>query len=598
MTEFLQGQQRSHYCGELTASEIGKRVTVMGWTHRRRDLGGLIFIQVRDVSGICQAVFKGTETDKKLFNKASELKLEYVVAVTGVVAARSQDNVNKSMATGEIEIEAEELKILSHADTPPFSVGDDSAGELLRLQYRYLDLRRADLQQNLIMRSKICSLCRKFLESRRFIEVETPFLGKSTPEGARDYLVPSRVHPGNYYALPQSPQLYKQLLMIGGLDRYYQIARCFRDEDLRANRQPEFTQVDIEMSFVDSEEQIIQLTEELIKELFSKLLNHTLPQKLPRITYAEAMNRFGSDKPDLRFAMEIVNIEKTVKNSGFALFENALASGGVVSAIVVKDGEEKLSRKELDKLSEFVKTYKAKNLVWLGLGKEGVRCSFAKAVSQDTLSSIEAYLSLEKGDTALIVADGFDVAHTALGALRCHLAQKFNLIDKNDFKALWVVDFPLLEYSEEDKKYNAKHHPFTSPKEEDLHLLDTAPQKARAKAYDIVINGDEIGGGSMRIYNRDLQRKMFEVIGLSEKDITERFGFFVGAFNYGTPPHGGLALGLDRLVMTMCQTDSIREVIAFPKTQTATCMMTKAPSEVDKRQLDELFITNTKKEKE
>lgn len=596
MAEFLQGLKRTHYCGELTSSDIGKSVTVMGWVHRRRDLGGLIFIQVRDVSGICQILFKGEETDKALFDKASELKLEYVVAISGVVAKRSGGNANLAMATGEIEIEANALKILSLADTPPFSIGDENAGELLRLQYRYLDLRREQLQQNLIMRSKICSLCREYLEKRRFIEIETPFLGKSTPEGARDYLVPSRVHEGSFYALPQSPQLYKQLLMIGGMDRYYQIARCFRDEDLRANRQPEFTQVDIEMSFVDNEEQIIELVEELIHELFSKLINYTLPKKLPRITYAESVSRFGTDKPDLRFGMEITDINSAVQDSGFALFDNALKEGGAVCAIVVEKGEEKLSRKELDKLADFVKTYKAKNLVWLGVGNDALRCSFSKAVSAQTLDNIIKTLSLKKGDTALIIADNYDIAHTALGALRCNIAQKLNLIDKNDFKALWVFDFPLLEYNEEEKKYDAKHHPFTSPKEEDLPLLYTAPQKVRAKAYDIVINGDEIGGGSMRIYNRDLQRKMFEVVGLSEKDITERFGFFVGAFNYGTPPHGGLALGLDRLVMTMCKTDNIKEVIAFPKTQTAACMMTKAPSEVDKRQLDELHITNAKKE--
>ena len=592
MAELLNGQRRSIMCGDVTTEHIGKELTLMGWVHRRRDLGGLIFIQLRDRSGIMQAVFDTDVCSRELLDKASSLKLEYVVSVTGKVRRRVGNNVNPNMKTGEVELVAEELRILSEADTTPFSIGDDGANEALRLKYRYLDLRREDLQRNLVTRSKIYQITRNYLSERGFIEVETPMLGKSTPEGARDYLVPSRIHQGCFYALPQSPQLYKQLLMIGGLDRYFQIAKCFRDEDLRANRQPEFTQIDLEMSFVDREEEVMTLTEGLLVKMFKEIRGVELPEHFLRLPWTECMNRFGSDKPDLRFGMEIQNLDNTVKNSNFVVFANALKEGGTVRAIVLKQGADKLSRKDLDRLVEFVKTYKAKGLAWYGLGKDGVKCSFAKAVSEEELGSIAAALDMESGDIALIVADGdWQTAVGSLGALRCHLAAKFGLYNAGDFAALWVVDFPLFECSEEEGRFVAMHHPFTSPKNEDLQYMRTDPARVRAKAYDVVINGDEMGGGSMRIYNRDVQKLMFETLGFSDEQIAERFGFFVDAFKYGTPPHGGLALGLDRLVMVLTDTNNIKDVIAFPKMQNASDMMTEAPSAVDDKQLQELGIS-------
>ena len=592
MAELLNGQRRSIMCGDVTTEHIGKELTLMGWVHRRRDLGGLIFIQLRDRSGIMQAVFDTDVCSRELLDKASSLKLEYVVSVTGKVRRRVGNNVNPNMKTGEVELVAEELRILSEADTTPFSIGDDGANEALRLKYRYLDLRREDLQRNLVTRSKIYQITRNYLSERGFIEVETPMLGKSTPEGARDYLVPSRIHQGCFYALPQSPQLYKQLLMIGGLDRYFQIAKCFRDEDLRANRQPEFTQIDLEMSFVDREEEVMTLTEGLLVKMFKEIRGVELPEHFLRLPWTECMNRFGSDKPDLRFGMEIQNLDNTVKNSNFVVFANALKEGGTVRAIVLKQGADKLSRKDLDRLVEFVKTYKAKGLAWYGLGKDGVKCSFAKAVSEEELGSIASALDMESGDIALIVADGdWQTAVVSLGALRCHLAAKFGLYNAGDFAALWVVDFPLFEYSEEEGRFVAMHHPFTSPKNEDLQYMRTDPARVRAKAYDVVINGDEMGGGSMRIYNRDVQKLMFETLGFSDEQIAERFGFFVDAFKYGTPPHGGLALGLDRLVMVLTDTNNIKDVIAFPKMQNASDMMTEAPSAVDDKQLQELGIS-------
>ncbi|MCM1194583.1 MAG: aspartate--tRNA ligase [Firmicutes bacterium] len=591
MAEMLNGQRRSVMCGDVSVKYVGKTVTVMGWVHRRRDLGGLIFLQLRDRSGISQVVFDTDVCSQELLDKASAIKLEYVVSVTGKVRRRVGNNVNPNMKTGEIEIVAEELKILSEADTTPFSIGDDGANEALRLKYRYLDLRREKLQQNLITRSKVSQIIRNYLSDNGFVEIETPMLGKSTPEGARDYLVPSRVHAGCFYALPQSPQLYKQLLMIGGMDRYYQIARCFRDEDLRANRQPEFTQVDLEMSFVDREEDVMQVTEGLLCKIFKEIRGIDLPEHFTRMTWTDCMNLYGSDKPDLRFDMKIANLDSVVANSQFAVFRNALAEGGTVRAIVLKDGADKLSRKELDKLAEFVRTYKVGGLAWYGLGTEGIKCSFAKAVGEAELSAIKTALSMRQGDIALIVADkSWQTAVTALGALRCHLASKFGLYKADDFACLWVVDFPLFEYSEEEGRFVAMHHPFTSPKNEDLPYMLTDPARVSAKAYDVVINGDEIGGGSMRIYNRDVQKTMFEALGFSDEQIAERFGFFVDAFKYGTPPHGGLALGFDRLIMVLTETTNIKDVIAFPKMQNASCMMTEAPSEVDEKQLRELSI--------
>lgn len=597
MVEFLNGLQRTNKCGELSAKDNGKQVVIMGWVHRRRDLGSLIFLQLRDISGISQVVFDTTVCSEELLAKASGIKLEYVLAITGTVRLRTDGNINTNMATGEIEVAATDLKILSEADTPPFSIGDSSANELLRLKYRYLDLRREQLQQNLILRSKICQITRNYLADNGFLEIETPMLGRSTPEGARDYLVPSRVKQGTYYALPQSPQLYKQLLMIGGMDRYFQIARCFRDEDLRANRQPEFTQIDMEMSFVDKEEVLQHIVEGLVIEWFKQLKGIEISKEFLRLPYSECMDRFGSDKPDLRYGMEIQNISDEVRDCGFAVFTDAIAQGGSVRAIVLKGKEHELSRKVLDKYGEFVKTYKAKGLAWLALNGEGVRSSFAKNLTQETLEKIYARLGMVQGDIMFVVADKNDeVVQTSLGALRCDLAAKFDLIPKDKFAILWVVDFPLLEYSEEEARYVAKHHPFTSPKEEDLYLLSTSPEKVRAKAYDLVINGDEMGGGSMRIYNRDLQKLMFETIQLTEDQIKNKFGFFVDAFNYGTPPHGGLAFGLDRLTMVLGGVDNIKEVLAFPKMQNASCMMSEAPAEVEPKQLKDLGIVNVTKE--
>lgn len=591
MAELLNGQKRDIMCGNVTTEYVGKEITIMGWVHRRRDLGGLIFLQLRDRSGISQVVFDTDVCSHELLEKASTIKLEYVVSVVGKVRRRTGNNVNHNMKTGEIEIVAEQLKILSEADTAPFSIGDDGANEALRLKYRYLDLRREQLQHNLIVRNKICQTIRNYLCDNGFLEIETPMLGKSTPEGARDYLVPSRVHSGCFYALPQSPQIYKQLLMIGGMDRYFQIARCFRDEDLRANRQPEFTQVDLEMSFVDQEEDVMCLTEGLLHKVFKEVRGVDIPEHFIRMSWTECMNRYGSDKPDLRYGMEIQNLDDTVKNSKFVVFQNAIKEGGTVRAIVLKGGSDKLSRKELDKLVEFVRTYKVGGLAWYGLGAEGVKCSFAKAVDEQELVAIKNALAMEQGDIALIIANNdWQTTVVALGALRCHLAAKFNMYKAGDFACLWVVDFPLFEYSEEEGRFVAMHHPFTSPKSEDLQYMLTDPARVRAKAYDVVINGDEMGGGSMRIYNRDVQKMMFEALGFSDEQITERFGFFVDAFKYGTPPHGGLALGLDRLVMVLTDTTNIKDVIAFPKMQNASCMMTEAPAEVDEKQLRDLRI--------
>ena len=591
MAEMLNGLKRTAMCGNVTAEYVGKEITVMGWVHRRRDLGGLIFLQLRDRSGIVQVVFDTDVCERELLDKASTIKLEYVVTVVGKVRRRIGNNINPSMKTGEIEVVAEKLQILSEADTTPFSIGDVNANEALRLKYRYLDLRREQLQNNMIVRDRVCRIIRNYLADNGFIEIETPMLGKSTPEGARDYLVPSRMRPGSFYALPQSPQLYQQLLMIGAMDRYYQVARCFRDEDLRANRQPEFTQLDLEMSFVDQEEDVMQLTEGMLRKMFKEIRNVDLPERFIRMPWTECMNRYGSDKPDLRYGMEIQNLDDIAVKSKFAVFQNAVKNGGTVRAIVLKGGADKLSRKELDKLVEFVRTYKVGGLAWYGLGSEGVKCSFAKAVDARELDEIKQSIGIALGDMALIVADAdWQTAVVALGALRCHLAAKFNMYKAGDFACLWVVDFPLFEYSEEQGRFVAMHHPFTSPKNEDLQYMLSDPARVRAKAYDVVINGDEMGGGSMRIYNRDVQKAMFEVLGFTDEQIAEKFGFFVDAFKYGTPPHGGLALGLDRLVMVLTDTTNIKDVIAFPKIQNASCLMTEAPSTVDEAQLRDLRI--------
>ncbi|MBR5251131.1 MAG: aspartate--tRNA ligase, partial [Clostridia bacterium] len=528
-------------------------------------------------------------------DKAFKIRQEFVLAVSGTVRLREGENANLKMPTGKIEIVATDLKILSEASTPPFAIGDLSANEALRAKYRYLDLRREDLQQKLMIRSKICHIVRQYYNENGFAEIETPILGKSTPEGARDYLVPSRVHPGKFYALPQSPQLFKQLLMISGMDRYFQIARCFRDEDLRANRQPEFTQVDVEMSFVDKEDDVIEMTEGLFARLFKEIKGIDLQLPLPRLSYHEAMERFGSDAPDLRFGLEINDISNILQNSGFPLFDNVLNEGGKIRAICLNGLEDKLSRKDLDKLVDLVKTYRAKGLAWFGINKDGIRSSFATKITEETKQAIIDRFELKQGDIVFVVCDIDDyIACTSLGALRKELAVRFNMIKENDYKLLWVVDFPLFEYNEEESRVVAMHHPFTSPKDEDLQYMQTQPLKVKAKAYDIVINGQEAGGGSLRIYKKEIQKLMFDTLGLSQHDIEDKFGYFVEAFEYGTPPHGGLALGLDRLVMLLTNTDNIKDVIAFPKMQNANCLMSNAPDFVEPKQLLDINIKCTK----
>lgn len=599
MSDYLQGLKRTDMCGTLRATDIGRDVVVMGWAVRRRDLGNLVFVQLRDKTGVVQIVFDKTTTDTELFEKALKIRQEFVLAVCGTVRRREGENTNANMATGEVEIVATELKILSEASTPPFAIGDTSANEALRLKYRYLDLRRSDLQQKLFVRSQICQIVRQYFTENGFVEIETPMLGKSTPEGARDYLVPSRVHPGKFYALPQSPQLYKQLLMIAGMDRYFQIARCFRDEDLRANRQPEFTQVDVEMSFVDREDDIINMLEGLFKRVFKEIKGMDIQFPLKRLPYSEAISRYGSDAPDLRFGLEIEDITDVVTGSEFVVFDNAINGGGKVRAVCLRGLEEKLSRKDLDKLAELVKTYRAKGLAWYGLGKDGVRSSFASKITDETKAALEKKFDLKQGDMIFVVSDTDDfIVCTALGALRKELAARFDMIKPGDYKLLWVVDFPLFEYSEEEGRIVAMHHPFTSPKDEDLQYMKTEPLRVKAKAYDIVINGQEAGGGSLRIYKQEVQKLMFETLGLSKHDIEDKFGYFVEAFNYGTPPHGGLALGLDRLVMLLTETDNIKDVVAFPKMQNANCLMSNAPDFVEDKQLSDLNIACTKKEEE
>ncbi|PWM46011.1 MAG: aspartate--tRNA ligase [Clostridiales bacterium] len=578
--------KRTGYCGTFRKIDEGKTITVHGWVQRRRALGGLIFVDLRDRSGILQITFDETQ-NKDIFDKAYTLRAEDVISVTGVV--RKRGDANTKISTGEIEVLANDLQILAKSETPPFEIVENSnVNEELRLKYRYLDLRRPDAQLPIIFRSKLSSLAREYYIKNDFVEIETPNLIKSTPEGARDYLVPSRVHPGSFYALPQSPQLYKQLLMVAGFDRYIQIARCFRDEDLRAERQPEFTQIDLEMSFVDVDD-VIELNEGFVKLAFKEFLNIDLPEYFPRMTYAEAMDRFGSDKPDTRFGLELQNISETVKTFGFKVFADTVANGGSVRAIVVENSADKFARRDIDALTEFVKTYRAKGLAWVKLGEQ-MTSSFMKFLSEEEQSSLINKLNIKQGDTAFIVADNDDTVFASLGALRLEIAKRFSLIPENRYDVLWVTEFPLLEYSEEDNRFVAKHHPFTSPMFEDLEYLDSDPGRVRAKAYDIVINGMEAGGGSIRIYNSELQQKMFEILGFTKEEAERRFGFLINAFKYGVPPHGGMAYGLDRLTMIFTGRDSIKDVIAFPKVQNASELMSGCPADVDQKQLDELHI--------
>ena len=592
MAESMQGLKRSHRCAEVSNALEGQKVTVMGWVQKSRNKGGIIFVDLRDRSGILQIIFEESKCGSECFEKATKLKSEFVAAIEGTVCKRV-GAVNENLTTGDIEVVATSLRILSEAETPPFPIEENSkTKEELRLKYRYLDLRRPDLQRNLVMKSKVMTIARQFMANEGFLEIETPMLCKSTPEGARDYLVPSRIHPGTFYALPQSPQIYKQLLMCSGYDRYFQIARCFRDEDLRADRQPEFTQMDMELSFVDVDD-VIDVNERLLAKLFKEILDVDVKLPIRRMTWIEAMNRFGSDKPDLRFGMELKDISEVVKDCGFGVFTGALENGGSVRGINAK-GQGAMPRKKIDALVEFAKTYGAKGLAYIAINEDGTyKSSFAKFMTEDEMNNIVAALSGEPGDLLLFAADKNKVVWDTLGALRCHLADQMGLLDKNVFEFVWITEFPLLEWSDEQNRFTAMHHPFTMPMEEDLAIIDTDPGKVRAKAYDIVLNGNEIGGGSVRIHQDDIQEKMFECLGFTRKQAYERFGFLLDAFKYGVPPHAGLAYGLDRLVMLMAKQDSIRDVIAFPKVKDASCLMTNAPDYVDEAQLKELGIDIT-----
>ena len=595
MAESMRGLHRTHRCGELSAANAGEQVTVMGWVQKNRNKGGLVFVDVRDRSGIIQVVFEEGKADAELIAKAAGLRSEYVVAVAGRVEKRS-GAVNEHIATGEIEVIPSELRVLSESATPPFPIEENSkTKEELRLKYRYLDLRRPDLQRNLMMRSRVATLTRQFLAEEGFLEIETPILGKSTPEGARDYLVPSRVHPGSFYGLPQSPQLFKQLLMCSGYDRYFQIAKCFRDEDLRADRQPEFTQIDMELSFVDVDD-VIDVNERLLAKLFWDVLGVEVSLPIPRMTWQEAMDRYGSDKPDTRFGMELVNVTETIKNFDFVVFKGAVENGGTVRGINVK-GQGGMPRKKIDKLVSFAKEYGAKGLAYIAIQEDGtVKSSFAKFMTEEQSKDLIRAMSGEAGDLLLFAADQNKVVWDVLGALRVELAKQLELLDKNEYKFLWITEFPLLEWSEEQNRYTAMHHPFTMPMEEDLQYIDSEPGRVRAKAYDITLNGNEIGGGSIRIYQDEIQEKMFEVLGFTKEQAYSQFGFLMDAFRYGVPPHAGLAYGLDRLVMLMAKEDSIRDVIAFPKIKDASCLMTDAPGEVDEKQLAELGLDLAKEE--
>ena len=589
MTESMTNIKRTHRCGELTTNNVGETVTIMGWVQKNRNKGGLIFIDVRDRAGIVQVVLEESSMAPELLEKAAPLRSEYVVAVVGTVAKRS-GAVNRNLATGEIEVIPTELRILSESDVPPFPIEEGSkTKEELRLRYRYLDLRRPDLQENLILRSRVATLTRQFLTKEGFLEIETPILGKSTPEGARDYLVPSRVNPGQFYGLPQSPQLYKQLLMCSGYDRYFQIAKCFRDEDLRADRQPEFTQIDIEMSFIDVEE-IIAVNEKFLKELFSETMNIEVSTPFPRLTWEEAMNRYGCDKPDLRFAMELVDVTPVVSHCEFVVFKNGVCEGSSVRGLNVK-GQGGMPRKKIDKLVDLAKDFGAKGLAYLAIGEDGsLRSSFAKFMTEEELAGLIAMMEGEPGDLLLFAADENAVVWNVLGNLRLELAKELELVNKEEFNFAWVTEFPLLEWNEEQERYTAMHHPFTMPMEEDLKLLEVSPGAVRAKAYDIILNGHEIGGGSIRIYQSEIQNRMFEVLGFTKEEAYSQFGFLLDAFKFGVPPHGGIAYGFDRMIMIMAGEESIRDVIAFPKNKDAVCMMTKAPGVAHDRQLEELGL--------
>ncbi len=597
MGEAMTGLKRSHMCCDISEELIGSEVTVMGWVQRRRDLGQLIFIALRDRTGIVQAVVDGNNSDKELFNKAETIRSEYVVAVKGKVAPRTEGNVNKNMKTGAIEIIASELRILSESETPPFQVEDEiTVKDDLRLKYRYIDLRRPSQFKNIEIRHRTAQAIRKFLNEEGFLEIETPILGKSTPEGARDYIVPSRVHNGSFYGLPQSPQLFKQLLMVSGMDRYYQIAKCFRDEDLRADRQPEFSQIDMELSFVDVDD-VMEVNERLIKTVFKEMLDVDVHIPLKRMKYKDAMERYGSDKPDIRFGMELNNITEVVKDCEFVVFKSAIDAGGSVRAINA-NGCGNFPRKKIDSLVEFVKTYKAKGLAWIVVNEDGtLKSQIAKFFTPEKLQEIVDAVEGKPGDLILICADKDKVVFDSLGALRCEIAKMLELTKPNDYSFLWVTEFPMFEWDEEENRYVAEHHPFTCPMDEDLALLDTDPSKVRAKAYDMVLNGFELGGGSIRIHRRDIQQKIFNLLGFSTEEAQARFGFLLDAFKYGVPPHGGLAFGFDRIIMLMTGATSIRDVMAFPKVKDASCPMTDAPNVVDQKQLDELGIAVINQEK-
>ena len=589
MAESMSGMKRTHRCAELSKAQVGQTVTVMGWVQKSRNKGGVVFVDLRDRSGILQIIFEENKCGTEIFEKAGKLRSEFVIAVTGQVCERA-GAVNKNLATGEIEVIAEQLRILSESETPPFHIEENSkTKEELRLKYRYLDLRRPDIQKNIMMRSRACAVIRNFLTEEGFLEIETPMLTKSTPEGARDYLVPSRVHPGSFYALPQSPQLFKQLLMVSGYDRYFQLARCFRDEDLRADRQPEFTQVDMELSFVDVDD-VIDVNERLLARLFKEIIGVDVPLPIQRMTWQEAMDRFGSDKPDTRFGMELNDVTDVVRDCEFAVFKNAIAEGGSVRGINAK-GQGTMPRKKIDALVAFVKDYGAKGLAYIAIQPDGsIKSSFAKFMKDEEMQALIAAMQGEPGDLLLFAADKNKIVYASLGALRLELADKMGLLDKNQYNFLWVTEFPLLEWSDEENRFQAMHHPFTMPMEEDLQYIDTDPGRVRAKAYDIVLNGTEIGGGSVRIHQDDIQEKMFGALGFTKERAHEQFGFLLDAFKYGVPPHAGLAYGLDRLIMLMAKVDSIRDVIAFPKVKDASCLLTNAPDTVDEKQLEELGI--------
>ena len=589
MAESMMGLKRSHRCTEVTTADIGREVTVMGWVQKSRNKGGIIFVDLRDRSGILQIIFEESDCGAEDFAKAEKLRSEFVVAVTGRVEARS-GAVNENLATGAIEVRAHSMRVLAESETPPFPIEENlRTKEELRLKYRFLDLRRPDLQRNLITRSRVATLTRAVLSEEGFLEIETPTLIKSTPEGARDYLVPSRVHPGSFYALPQSPQLFKQLLMCSGYDRYFQLARCYRDEDLRADRQPEFTQIDMELSFVDVDD-VLDVNERLLQKLFKEICNFDVQLPIQRMTWREAMDRYGSDKPDLRFGMELKDVSQVVKDCGFVVFKGALENGGSVRGINA-EGQGHMPRKKIDALVEYAKGFGAKGLAYVALAEDGsFKSSFAKFMTDDEMKALIAAMDGKPGDLLLFAADRDKVVFDVLGNLRLELARQLDLLKKDDFKFLWVTEFPLLEYSEEEDRYVAMHHPFTMPMDEDIQYIDTDPGRVRAKAYDIVLNGVEMGGGSVRIHQSDIQSKMFEVLGFTPERANEQFGFLLSAFKYGVPPHAGLAYGLDRVVMLMVGADSIRDVIAFPKVKDASCLMTEAPGEVDEKQLQELGI--------